>query len=82
MGFKVVREHTVINFNVPLLYNLPFFNLVKIYGAMPLAGYHSINQIWACAYLLAILICSIHKVFPIFDGKIFEAKFLKLLYLS
>jgi len=56
---KLFGRITVIVFNVPshIIYHFQKFS--KIRGATPLAGYHPIHQIWACAHLFGTLINSI-----------------------
>jgi len=60
---------------LPIIFTI-FQKNSKIRGAMPLAGHHSINQIWACAHLFGTLIYSICKISSIFYGntwsKIFQ----------
>jgi len=52
-------------------------------GATPLAGYHPIHQVWACAHLFGTLIYSICIIFSIFDGNTWSKNFqnTKLLYI-
>jgi len=51
---KLLGRIAVTGFNVPFpyIYHFPIF----FCGAVPLAGHHSIHQIWACAYLFGTLI--------------------------
>ena len=52
---------------LPIIFTI-FQIFSKIRGAMPLAGHHSIHQIWACAHLFGTLIYSICKISSIFNG--------------
>ena len=67
--FKVVRENNgyCVQCTIPFIFTI-FQKLLKIRGTMPLAGHHSIHQIWACAHLFGTLILSICIVSSIFDG--------------
>jgi len=58
--FKVVRENNgyVCSMYPPHIFTI-FQNFQKIRRVTPLAGYHSIHQIWACAHLFGTLIYSI-----------------------
>jgi len=54
--FKVIRENNsyFVQCTYPYIYHFPNFS--KICGAIPLAGHHSIHQIWACAHLFGTLV--------------------------
>ena len=72
--FKVVRENSGYSVQCTLPIYLPFSNFFfKVCGAAPLAGHHSINQIWACAHLFGTLTYPICK-FLHFLMAILEAK--------
>jgi len=62
--FKVVRENNGYCVQCTLPIYLPFSKTFKkkIRGTTPLAGYHPIHQIWACANLFGTLIYSTHKI--------------------
>jgi len=72
---KLLGRITVIAFNVPFPYIYHFPNFSKIRGVTPLAGHHSINQIWARAHLFGTLIYSIYKISFIFDGNAWSENF-------
>ena len=71
---KLLGRIMVIVFNVPSSYIYHFPKFLKIRGATPFAGYHSIHQIWACANLFGTLIYSTYKISSIFLMAILEAK--------
>ena len=73
---KLSGRITVIMFNVPFTYTYHFPNFSKIHGATPLAGHHSIHQIWACAHLFGILIYSI------FDGNTWSKNFQNTIFFT
>ena len=74
-AFKVVREYNGYCVQCTFQYIYHFPNFSKIRGAMPLAGHHSIHQIWACAHLFGTLIYSICKISSIFDGNTWSKNF-------
>jgi len=75
---KLLGRIMVIVFNVPSSYIYHFPKFLKIRGATPFAGYHSIHQIWACANLFGTLIYSTYKISSIFLMAILEAKNFKI----
>ena len=74
---KLFGRITVIVFNVPSPYIYHFPKFSKIYGAMPLADYHPIYQIWACAHLFGTLIYSICIISFYFWWQYLKQKILK-----
>jgi len=71
---KLLGRITVIVFNVPSPYIYHFPKLLKIRGATPFAGYHSIHQIWACANLFGTLIYSTYKISSILRWQYLKQK--------
>jgi len=74
--FKVVRENNgyCVQCTIPFIFTI-FQKLSKICGTMPLAGYHPIHQVWACAHLFGTLIYSICINSSIFDGNTWSKNF-------
>jgi len=73
--FKVVRKNNgyCVQCTFPYIYYFPKFS--KIRGATPLAGYHPIHQVWACAHLFGTLIYSIFIISSVFDGNTWSKNF-------
>ena len=82
--FKVVRENSgyMCSMYLPHI-TYHFSNFSKIHGATPLAGHHSIHQIWSYAHLFGTLIYSICIVSSIFYGNTWSENFqnTKLFYI-
>ena len=74
---KLLGRITVIVFNVPSPYIYHFPKFLKIRGATPFVGYHSIHQIWACANLFGTLVYSTYKISSIFWWQYLKQKFSK-----
>jgi len=75
--FKVVRENNgyMCSMYLPIIFTIFQFFFSKIGGATLLAGYHSIDQIWACARLFGTLIHSTYKIPSIFYGNTWSENF-------